>query len=117
MAKDDRIISSSVDKEALQAIINIGKPTVKPLINALKSNNVYLRRNAVEALGKLKDPIAVEPLIEVLDDKDTYIRKNSAEALGEIGDHRAVMPLVKAIDDRKTCVRDASLDALKKDNK
>ncbi len=112
--KDDKIMSSSIDREALQAIINIGKPAVKPLIKAVKSNNVYLKRNAIEALGKLKDPLAVETVIEVLDDKDTYVRKNSAEALGEIGDPRAIMPLVKAINDKKTCVRDASLDALKK---
>lgn len=112
--KDGKVISSSIDKEALQAIINIDTPTVEPLIKALKSNNVHLRRNVAEALGKIKEPRAVNALIDALNDEDTFVRKNSAEALGEIGDKRAFIPLITALNDKKTCVRDASLDALKK---
>ncbi|NWF76283.1 MAG: HEAT repeat domain-containing protein [Nitrospirae bacterium] len=113
--RDDKIISSSsVDKEALKVIINIGDLAVEPLINAVKSNNVDVRRNSIKALGKIKNSLAVDTLITSLKDEDTYVRKNSAEALGEIGDQRAVIPLISALDDKKTCVKDASLNSLKK---
>ena len=42
-----------------------------------------VRKNAAEALGKIKDPRAVEPLIATLKDKDSEVRSNAAWSLGE----------------------------------
>ena len=43
-----------------------------------------VRKNAAEALGKIKDPKAVEPLITTLKDKDSEVRWHAAEALEKI---------------------------------
>ena len=43
-----------------------------------------VRKNAAEALGKIKDPRAVEPLIATLKDKDSEVRWHAAEALEKI---------------------------------
>ena len=43
-----------------------------------------VRKNAAEALGKIKDPRAVEPLITTLKDKDSEVRWHAAEALEKI---------------------------------
>ena len=71
-----------------------------------------VRKNAAEALGKIKDPRAVEPLIEALKDKDFRVRWNAAEALGEIGDPKAVKPLIAALKDENSGVRSSAAFAL-----
>jgi len=73
-----------------------------------------VRKNAAEALGKIKDPRAVEPLIEALKDKDFRVRWNAAEALGEIGDPKAVKPLIAALKDKDSTVRLYAAEALGK---
>lgn len=52
------------------------------------------RRQAAEALGRLRDPRAVEPLLQVLSDPDAVLRAKAIEALGSIGDIRAVPALI-----------------------
>ena len=67
---------------------------VEELIKKLKAKSKAVRRDAAEALGKLKDPKAVEPLISALKDDRWEVRAAAAWALGEIADERAVGPLV-----------------------
>lgn len=52
------------------------------------------RREAVDALGRLKDPKAVPALIAALDDDDPVLRVKALDALKEIGDVRAVPGLI-----------------------
>lgn len=80
-------------------IIREGKiPDSRPpdkLIKALKSWNAEVRRKAVKALAKKKDPRAVESLIALLkNDEDWYVMNFAADALGRINDPRAIQPLV-----------------------
>ena len=64
-----------------------------------------VRKNAAEALGKIKDPRVVEPLIAALKDENSGVRRIAAWALGVIQDPRAVEPLITALKDEYSEVR------------
>ncbi len=62
-----------------------GEASVDPLMKALQSENVNLRRNSAEMLGYLASPRAAETLGRALkQDRDPVVRENAAWALGEI---------------------------------
>jgi HEAT repeat protein len=120
-AKDARavepLIAALGDKgcghTAANALAKIGKPAVEPLIVALKNENPFVRRNAAEALGEIKDPSAVKPLINALKDNDLIVRRNAAKALGKIKDSSAEEPLTSALKDESPAVRRNAAIALR----
>jgi len=97
------ILAGAPTKSTAQ--VNINKyekqKKVKKLITIFqdKDENVRVRRQAISALGRLKDVRAVEPLIAVLNNEDVNV--SSAGALGNIGDIMAVEPLIAALNDDK----------------
>lgn len=90
----------------------IGKPAVKPLINALQKDNKNVRINSTYALGLTGDTNAVQTLIQLLDDKNDTVRMNAAAALGMIGSEEAVLSLIKALNDKHWKVRENATGAL-----
>ena len=120
-AKDARavepLIAALGDKgcghTAANALAKIGKPAVEPLIVALKNENPFVRRNAAEALGEIKDSSAVKPLINALKDNDLIVRRNAAKALGKIKDSSAEEPLTSALKDESPAVRRNAAIALR----
>ena len=68
--------------KAAEVIEKIGE-AVEPLIEALKNENVYIRRRAAEVLIRMGEP-AVKPLVQALEDKDSD-RMRVAIALDELG--------------------------------
>jgi len=96
-----------VDREsAARALVRIGEPAVKPLIEALIDEDTDIRAPAAEVLGEIRDPRAVQPLIgSLIVDKYLNVRIAAANALEEIGeeieefgeeigDPQAVEPLI-----------------------
>ncbi len=84
--------------DATRALIDLGKPAVPKLIVALTDKEEFVRKQAVLALGEIKDPDAVDPLIAMLQDQDWLTRLTAAAALEQIGDLRgrdAIKPLMK----------------------
>lgn len=57
----------------------------KTLFNALKSPSVSVVKNAIIALGRIGDPVALEPLSDMLNKKDKGIRLATAFSMGIIG--------------------------------
>jgi len=120
-AKDARavepLIAALGDKgcghTAANALAKIGKPAVETLIVALKNENPFVRRNAAEALGEIKDSSAVKPLINALKDNDLIVRRNAAKALGKIQDSSAEEPLTSALKDESPAVRRNAAIALR----
>src|SRR4030043_2419372 len=90
----------SVQALSVKALIQIGTPSVEPLIASMKKDHYRVRRGAAQALGKIGDRRAVGPLMEALRDEDLEVRKNAAQALGEIQDPVAVRPLIVALEER-----------------
>jgi len=120
-AKDARavepLIAALGDKgcghTAANALAKIGKPAVETLIVALKNENPFVRRNAAEALGEIKDASAVKPLVDALKDDDLIVRRNAAKALGKIKDASAEEPLTSALKDESPAVRRNAAIALR----
>ncbi|MDD5099236.1 MAG: HEAT repeat domain-containing protein [Candidatus Colwellbacteria bacterium] len=96
------------------ALYFIGEPSIEPLMNALDSDNEYVRGGAVQALGYFtdyynreegshytwNDPGNVEIYSGfLLEDPSPFVRFYASRSLGMMSDPRAVDPLVSALDD------------------
>lgn len=97
--EDFFVPGQSVQALSVKALIQIGTPSVEPLIASMKEDHYRVRRGAAQALGKIGDRRAVGPLMEALRDEDLEVRKNAAQALGEIQDPVAVVPLIVALEE------------------
>ncbi len=83
--------------DAINALVELGKPAVLKLIEALKHKDENVRKSAVLSLGWIKNREAVGPLIEMLCDNDWFTRLTAAAALESIGDEwgrEAIKPLL-----------------------
>ncbi len=84
--------------DATNALVELGEPAVPLLIAALADKEEMVRKQAVLALGRIKNDQAIDPLIAMLQDKDWFTRLTAAAALESIGDDRgrtAIKPLLK----------------------
>ncbi len=106
-------------KNDADAPVRVGKRTTLSLVifisNETDGKDGHARKNAVQALGKLRDPRAVKPLIDVLQNKQNrkeLVRRRAAEALGKLGDTRALGPLIAALRDENYMVAQYAAAAL-----
>jgi len=91
--------------QAAQALGRLGDTEATlHLIATLKDEHWEVRRDAVRALGEIKDPRALDPMLKMLSDM-AHVRDAAAEALLETRDPRAVEPLIVALKDRNKAVR------------
>lgn len=70
------------------------KSNVATYIKDLNDEDKEVRKRAVIALEKARDPRAVDALVKALDDADREIQISAAMALGEQRDLQAIEPLV-----------------------
>jgi len=100
---------------AISALGRLGnKEAVPYLVEALQSENHYVRRESARALGMLGISEAVEPLIEAVDmDKDNEVRRNAIVALGQLGDEQAVDILTQAMEESSFLIKRAAEASLK----
>lgn len=101
-------------KEATNALIQIGKAAVPPVIEVLENGDSYSRVNASKILLALKDPRAIPPLLAALKDKETWVRNNAARYFQQIPDKRAVDPLIVVLNDPENLVRNQAAVTLGK---
>ena len=87
--------------------------TFEELVETLEDETAssYSRRNALIALGRLRDERAVKPLASASKDEDRYIRSEATKALGELGS-AAIEPLIEALVDSDYHVQRAAIVAL-----
>jgi hypothetical protein len=100
----------------LSAIIALGKigkaASADALIQLLKADDNDLRREAIWALGQIKDPKAIPRLAGLLDDAN--VRLTAIWAMGNIGDKSAVPVLTGLLTDDNRFVRHNAAQSLKK---
>ena len=109
----------NVMEDAAFALAAIGKPVVSLLIDALTSNNEWMRINAAFALGQMGHPAvdAVPALCACLEDASFRVVRTAVDALGMIhaGRERAVPALTRFLlarnGDDDTEWRDARINA------
>ncbi len=90
--------SDEFKDDATWALAELGKPAVPRLLELLKDPEEVTRKQAIIALGEIKDESCVDALIESLKDPDWFTRLSAASALEKMKDPRgreAVKPLMK----------------------
>jgi HEAT repeat protein len=106
--------------EAALALSFMGSPAVPALQDAVNSNNEIVRREALRALGKLRERASIDPklvvplLLRAIDDPDPSVRHVAVTYLGIVRDEpvAAVNGLIKAVADESSEVRQAAVAAL-----
>ena len=94
-------------------LIELGRPAVTELLEALTDDLWVVREASAQALGIIGDLRAVEPLLhKAKTDRDRGVRESCIKALGEFGDARSIEVLVEAVEDRTT--RLAATEAMSK---
>ena len=89
---------------AADALVEIGDPSVDPLISALSESDMTAdaRWGAVEALGKIGDRrAAIGVLIEALRDSDWEVRLSAARSIERFGDGSALDGMANVLVDRE----------------
>lgn len=90
--------SDEFKDDATLALAELGKPAVGRLLELLKDPEEVTRKQAILALGEIKDESCVDALIESLKDPDWFTRLAAASALEKMKDPRgreAIKPLMK----------------------
>jgi len=72
---------SNVRDTATQALVQIGSPSMGPLIGALGDGDKDVRQAAAQSLGQLGDTNVMEPLIHVLGNRDNNMRQAATQAI------------------------------------
>ncbi len=85
---------------------------VASLVRALSDSTAAVRKEAAEALGRLKATAAVPGLIRGLNDEDASVRQTLVRALARIEDDRAADGLIAALNDPSRQVRNYAAEAL-----
>jgi len=85
-------------QEARESLVDIGRPAVAPLTEALAApdSNYRLRWEAAKALSQLEDPEAAPVLVNALEDESFGVRWLAAEGLISLGQD-ALAPLLEAL--------------------
>jgi HEAT repeat protein len=100
------------DLSFLEFLAKVGKPIVKPLIEALAICRNQTSLPLIKVLGEIRDPQACYILSRKLKDKDWRIRSEAALALGKIKHPKSVKVLVQALKDENFTVRREAARAL-----
>ncbi len=99
---------------AFEVLVGIGRPMTARLVETLASEDVDVRKLAVDALAGIADPEAAEPVCRCLQDPDANVRGAAADALGLIGGETSTRALrqVAVTEHEDQLVRLSALRAL-----
>ena len=102
-----------VMNKAVDAIIQLNHPeTAKYLIDALKAENEFSRRSAVEVLNAIGTTHSIKFLLEAVADEDWWVRSRASDALARIGGQRVVSAVLELIKDKDENIRRAAIEIL-----
>lgn len=109
--KTIKTANMEIVNKAIDALSSIGKPSVNPLITAIKSEDKILKLYAQKALSRVKDKKAIIILLEAKFDSDDGVSKAASDALITMG-VKAVDILIKALESENEKVRKGSIITL-----
>jgi HEAT repeat protein len=81
-------------KKDWQASVELGQPSIEPLVSSLRNTDIATRVKAINALGEIGDEQALEPLMNAFHDMDATVRKAVIRAIGKIDHERAFQFLI-----------------------
>jgi HEAT repeat protein/tRNA A-37 threonylcarbamoyl transferase component Bud32 len=109
------LLDSDVDviNKASDVIVQLNDPeTVKYLIPAMKDENEFSRRAAVEILNEIGTTSSIKYLLEAVADEDWWVRSRASDALAKIGGPRVVDAVLELIKDKDEDIRRAAIEIL-----
>jgi HEAT repeat protein len=92
-------------EEAAAALVAIGTDSLPSLVAASRAPQWVARRNAVWAIGALRDTRGVPPALAALADREPPVRRVAAWSLGALDADEAVNALIGALGDSDASVR------------
>ena len=106
--------SPKVRAAAIAGLGYTGDQNYVPLASALlaRDKEVFVRKAAAYALGRLRGPVATTALVEALKYKEAEIRGAAAAALAEYAATSAIEPLMRLLNDKSDFVRAQAARAL-----
>lgn len=101
-----------VQEKAVDVIVHMNRPdTAEHLLPAMKSENEFSRRNAVEVLNEIGTSDSVKFLLDaVCQDDDWWVRSRATDALGRIGGERVRSAVLELIRDKDENIRRAAIE-------
>jgi serine/threonine-protein kinase len=102
-----------VINKAIDVIVQFNDPeTVKYLIPAMKADNEFARRAAVEILNVVGTTSSIKYLLEAVADEDWWVRSRASDALARIGGERVVSAVLELVRDKDENIRRAAIEIL-----
>jgi serine/threonine-protein kinase len=102
-----------VINKAIDVIVHFNDPeTVKHLLPAMKADNEFARRAAVEVLNAIGTTNSVKELLEAVADEDWWVRSRASDALARIGGERVVSAVLELVRDKDENIRRAAIEIL-----
>jgi serine/threonine-protein kinase len=102
-----------VMNKAVDVVVQLNHPeTAKYLIPALKAENEFSRRSAVEILNAIGTTHSIKYLLEAVADEDWWVRSRASDALARIGGPRVVSAVLELIKDKDENIRRAAIEIL-----
>ncbi|MFW6066344.1 MAG: HEAT repeat domain-containing protein, partial [Planctomycetota bacterium] len=106
-------VKNSAGEELRQATIALGyiggEEAVQRLVVVSRSSITALRKSAIEALGRTREPDAMDTVVFALEnDPRQVVRLVAAEAVGRIGGERALPILLEKLRDENPSVREGA---------
>lgn len=104
---DQEVLSALRDPTADQVLLSKAlielrergvQGSFETLARLLGHESYLIRREAILALGRLKDPRAVPEILPLLNDLDPLVRRSAAQAMGELGDEKSERYLKSRLD-------------------
>ena len=107
--------STTVRKNAVESLADLEASEAAAPLTALLATEADpdVRRSIIDALGRLKDPVAVPALVAVLDADPEHPALNAIWALGNIGDTSALDALSRMRESQDVYVRYNATAALR----
>ncbi|MEN3333577.1 MAG: hypothetical protein V7641_2942 [Blastocatellia bacterium] len=100
---------------AIAGLAHLGQRHIEAIGHGINHPQSSVRRAVVEALGRMKQPLASELLIQALDDREASVRLATVSALAHLGSRNVEKRLVMlARTDTDAAVRGAAQRALRR---
>ena len=107
--------SEELRREGIRALLRVARfdPEARSAIRrALGDASPRVRREALEALGDIRDKESVPEMMELLADQDAAVRRRAIQALGECGAAEAGVAVAQQLADPDERIREAAADVL-----
>ncbi len=89
----------TVLNEIMIALEKDGSVAVPALLTAVNSEDVMVRKRAINSLGIIADKSAYDAMLAALDDENVIVRERAAARIGALKERKAVPRLIEVLND------------------